>query len=166
MLSCFCGNISGGIILTIMTFFLVGENTEASCVIRPYFCCIGLSVSFAPLLFKSIKGQLVVESEAFAKVQVKNYWLAVLMGAMVLLDLLLLTTSLYAGNAGGTRPVTVTELTSNGAYAAMTYCGYYRNTSFAAVMIAYKAFTIVLACYALSKRATFLMPLEAAKYLW
>lgn len=138
-----CGNI----VLSIMTLFLVGENTLASCTIRPYLFAIGWTISFTPILFKSTKANLVLNQQQFAKISFRDHWIAFLLIACVGIDVLLLTTTLYTGDAGGTSPVTATVLTSSGAYAPMTYCGYHTNAPLAAALLSYKGLVILLACY-------------------
>jgi len=141
------GNICGNIVLVVMCFFLIGENTVVSCAIRPYMFCLGFTLSFAPLLFKSMKALFVLGGDEITRKIFKDNWFLLLIIFFIAIDLLLLTTTLYIGNAGGTSPVTKTVLTSNGAYAALTYCGYYQNTPLASVIIAYKSLMIALACY-------------------
>lgn len=140
-------NIFGSSILVVLSFYLVGDNTEISCVIRPYFFMLGWNLSFKPLLFKSLKSLIVLGGETFSRRRFNDRWFIPIMLVFVAIDFLLLATTLYIGNAGGTSPVTKSVMASNGAYVALTYCGYYDNTAFASVMISYKGLLIIVACY-------------------
>eukprot|EP01042_Synura_sphagnicola_P008300 gene8300-10640_t len=66
--------------------------------------------------------------------------------AFVLVDLIVLVTSLYCGGKG-TKPTTSTVMTSNGAYAQLTFCGYHSNSALFFSELVYKGLLVATACY-------------------
>ena len=145
----------GSIVLAVMSFFLVGENTPVSCAIRPYLFFIGFTFSFAPFLFKSVKAMLVLLGNDYSRKTFDDRVFVFTTIVLIAIDFLFLTTTLYIGNVGGTNSETKYVLMSNGVRASMTYCAYYNNTSLSAALIAYKGVMLLGACYTSFKTRNF-----------
>lgn len=143
----------GGIILAVTCYFLLGENTITTCAIRPYMSTIGATISFSPLLFKSMKAHFVLsDSRVFTIKEFKNQWMHMGLASLLIIDVFILAVSLYPSNPSGTNPYTTTVLSSNGAYSSMTYCGYHNNSILSSLVVFYKGFIVIVACF-LSFRA-------------
>eukprot|EP01042_Synura_sphagnicola_P027002 gene27002-34885_t len=66
--------------------------------------------------------------------------------AFVLIDVIVLVSTLYAWGKG-TNPTTSSVLTSNGAYAELTFCGYHSNSALFFSELVYKGLLVTTACY-------------------
>ena len=137
----------GGTLLSICCLFLLDDNNEWRCAARPWIFNLAFTLSFAPFLIKSYMVHLMFNVNPMSKNKlIKNEILISLTLMFVIVDVVILSATLYGGNGGGTHPVTTTRLTSNGAYASVTTCAYLSNTAFLNTEIAYKALLIVAAC--------------------
>ena len=138
----------GGIMLSILCFFLLGENNYSNCSIRVYLFNLAFTFGFAPLLIKSWRVHHLFNIRPMTrKTLIKNYVLLLWTFLFVAIDVGILAANLYHRGTNDLTPVTVTKLSTNGAYAEQTYCGYYDNTTLAYSELAYKGCMIVLACY-------------------
>ena len=137
----------GGILLVILCYMLLGENNDLSCSTRPYLFNIAFTFAFAPLLIKSWRVHVLFNLNPMAKNKlISTYVLVVYTMLFVVLDVVLMTLCLFVGGRG-TKPFVASELTSNGAYSQLTYCGYHGNTTFFYTELAYKGLLIAVACF-------------------
>ena len=137
----------GGTLLSISCLFLLDDNNEWRCAARPWMFNLAFTLSFAPFLIKSYMVHLLFNVNPMSRNKlIKNELLISATLLFVVVDVIILSATLYGGNGGGTHPVTTTRLTSNGAYASVTTCAYLSNTAFLNTEIAYKALLIVAAC--------------------
>lgn len=140
--------LTGGLMLSIACFFLVGDNDAFHCTIRPYFMNLAFTFSFSPLLIKSWRVHMLFNVNPMArKALIPNEVLLLYTIGFVLIDLLLGTVTLYGTGDDGTRPVSVTQLTSNGAYTEVVTCGAVSNKIFFGMVVGYKGLLVIIACY-------------------
>ena len=137
----------GGILLIISCFTLLGENTELSCSTRPYLFNAAFTFAFAPLLIKSWRVHVLFNLNPMAKNKlISTYVLIVYTIEFVVIDVIIMTLCLFAGGRG-TKPFVANVLTTNGAYAQLTYCGYHGNKIFFYSELAYKGLLVAVACF-------------------
>ena len=142
----------GGILLSILCFLLVGNNTTGLCGVRPFLFNLAFTMSVAPLLIKSVIVHEAAKSNfsqlARGMLMSAGKLMSVI-GGLMLVDLLILLILLYGvgGQDGkGTRPVTVIELTNNGAYSEITRCAYGTNNALVAGESIFKGCLIAVSC--------------------
>ena len=139
--------LTGGILLIISCFLLLGENTAASCASRAYVFNISFTFAFAPLLIKSWRVHVLFNLHPMAKNKIiSTYLLVGYTMAFVVIDVIIMSIVLFAAG-NGTKPYVANILTNNGAYAQLTYCGYHGNDSFFYAELSYKGLLIAVACY-------------------
>jgi len=143
----------GCILLGISGILFLGENNSSNCASRAYVFNLAFTVAFSPLLVKCFRVYLVFVHSWRANVLVHGgqskiisaAGLFLYTGLFLVADILIIVLAVYVGGSG-TTPVTSTELSTNGAYAQFTFCGYHENTSFFYAELAYKGLLILLAC--------------------
>ena len=139
--------ITGDILLDISAISLLGANTYFTCVTRLYLFNASFTLAFVPLLIKSWRVHILFNLNPLAKKKLISNWKLVLATlSFVITDILLLSISSY-GIGKNPRPSSTTQLTKNGAYAELTYCGYHNNSVLFATELCYKGVLIVIACY-------------------
>ena len=133
--------------MTIVCFFLLGPNSQSACSTRPYLFNIAYTLAVSPLLIKSWRVHQIFNLNPMArKSLISNYVLFLWTLGFIFIDIVILIANLYSTGQDGTHPVTLTRLSSNGAYAEVTYCGYYDNYSLMYCEVAYKGLLIFAAC--------------------
>jgi serine/threonine protein kinase len=146
--------LTGGVMMSILCFLLMGQNTDELCFLRPYLFNLCFTWCMAPLL---IKGWLVhkkfhqMSFEEFetSKLVKFSYRLFLAMASFILFDLFILCIFLYAvggADGKGTNPVTITQVTSSGAYTSITQCAYVTNSGLRSSEIAYKTVIVFFSC--------------------
>jgi len=144
----------GCILLGISGILFLGENNSSNCASRAYIFNIAFTVAFSPLLVKCFRVYLVFVHSWQANVLmhggqskiISATGLFLYTGLFLAADILIIILTVYVGGSG-TTPVTSTELSSNGAYAQFTFCGYHNNSYFFYAELSYKGFLILQACY-------------------
>jgi len=137
----------GGMVRSVSCFLLLGPNNTANCTVRPYLFHLSFTFTFAPLLIKSWRVHVIFNLNPLKKTKlISTYVLVLYTMAFVLVDLIILVSSLYGGGKG-TKPTTSTVLTSNGAYAQLTFCGYHNNSALFFSELVYKGMLVATACY-------------------
>jgi len=138
----------GGVLLCIGALLMLGDNNNTNCALRPYFLYGSFTVFFVPMLLKSWLAHQLFNINPFTrnKVLLKTNFCILYISAFVVVDLLLICSTLYA-NGQSTNPVQKTVLTNVNAYGTVTYCGYYDNTAFYFTQVVYKGLLMTTACY-------------------
>ena len=137
----------GCLLLGISCILLLGENTDANCAVRPWIFNLSFTFAFSPLLIKAWRVHVMFNLNPLSKNKLISS--ITLIGhtlVFVAIDAFILGMTLYVGGKG-TKPETTVELSSNGAYAELTYCTYTKNSSFLYTEITYKGLLIAAACY-------------------
>ena len=144
----------GCIMLCVSCLVFMGTNSETNCAARVYVFNIAFAVAYAPLLVKcwrvysvfvqSWKVNVLFHGAKNKLISVPE--LALYIMGFISVDLIIMAITLYANGAGGTAPYTVTEKTSNGAYAELTYCGYHKNNAYFYAELCYKGILILTSC--------------------
>lgn len=138
----------GGVLLSILGFYLVGENDDLHCAIQPYQFNIAFTFTFSPLLIKSWRVHTLFNINPMArKSLIPNHVLLMYTLGFVFIDVILLAITLYTPPNTGTMPVSSFLLSSNGAYASVTSCGFANNISLFYTEICYKGLLVIMACY-------------------
>ena len=137
----------GGMLLSISCLLLLGPNNASNCGVRPFLFHLSFTFTFAPLLIKSWRVHVIFNLSPLKKTKLISTSVLVLYTmSFVLVDLVIVLFSLYLGGHG-TKPETSTVLTSNGAYAELTFCGYHDNKALFIAELTYKGALILAACY-------------------
>jgi len=132
----------------------LGSNTTTSCAARAFLLNLALTLAFAPLLIKcwrvyilfvkSWKVGVLLHGTQKKLITVPTLILFVI--CFLLVDAIIAVVTLY-GFGSGTDPYTTTLLTTNGAYAELTYCGFHDNNTFFYAELVYKALQVVISSY-------------------
>ncbi len=142
----------GSVLLCVLCIMLLGDNTTGVCIARPFLFNLSFTLCMAPLLVKGWIVNLKFESgefENFTGSLLSLPRLMLMTGALVLLDAFIMCICLYAvgGPDGfGTAPITTTELTANGAFAAVTRCKYVNNFTLVEAEFVFKGLLIMFSC--------------------
>ena len=139
--------IAGDILLDISAISLLGANTYFTCTTRLYLFNASFTLAFVPLLIKSWRVHILFNLNPLAKKKLISNWKLTL-GTLsfVVLDVILLTSTTF-GIGKSPRNKSSTQLTTNGAYAELTFCGYHNNNVLFATELCYKGLLILIACY-------------------
>ena len=138
--------LGGCLMLAVSCFFLLGENTSVNCAIRPWLFNLAFTCAFSPLLIKAWKIHVMFNVQTPTKQKVFSAMtLCIHTIQFVIVDVLILSFSLYLGGSG-TTPETVVSLSTNGAYADTTICAYVSNTILLYAEVCFKGSLILLAC--------------------
>lgn len=138
--------LTGCALASIYCYFLIGENTDNSCTLRPWLFNIAFTLGFSPFLIKSYMVQRIFNGSQYAKLKVIS--MPMLMAytlALVLVDVILICVTVYAAG-GGSRATTTTELLPTGAYGAVVHCSTAKNMGFFYAELAYKGLLVAAAC--------------------
>lgn len=144
----------GCLLLSISCILFLGKNTSSNCSMKIFVFNLAFTMAFAPLLIKCLRIYSLFIWSWKATVLVyggKNRLITPLKLTISLLfflfiDIIKICVTVYSiGN--GSEPITQTLLTSNGAYAEMTYCGYHSNMIFFYSELIFKCILILCACY-------------------
>ena len=139
--------LGGGILLSFSALSLIGPNTILTCNVRLYLFNVAFTFTFAPLLIKSWRVHVLFNLNPLAKKKlISPYILCLYTMIFVLIDIIILTVVTY-GLGASPDPKTSTQLTNNGAYAELTYCGYHKLDSLFFAELAFKGCLIAAACY-------------------
>jgi len=147
-------SLTGCALLCITCLVFLGSNSNVNCAARAYLFNFSFTIAFSPLLIKgwrvysvfvqSWKVNVLFHGSKSKLITVPELLVAV--GALLLVDVLIMCITLYGASTKGTKPYTRTVKTDNGAYADLTYCGYHKNNGYFFSMLAYKALLIAVAC--------------------
>ena len=139
--------LGGAVTLAISCYVLLGPNDSTNCSVRPWLFNLAFTTSFSPLLIKSWRVHLMFNVNPMSRNKlISNFVLFLYTMSLISVDAFVLGMTIYVGGTG-TDPVTKTELTSNGAYASVTYCAYTKNTAFLYGEIVFKGILIGIACF-------------------
>lgn len=138
----------GSLLLSILGFFLTGVNDNLHCSIQPFQFNIAFTFSFAPLLIKSWRVHTLFNLNPMSrKTLIPNTVLLMYTLGFVVMDIIILSITLYVPPATGTSPISKFMLTPNGAYADVITCGYASNYAMFYTEVSYKGILVLLACY-------------------
>jgi hypothetical protein len=122
---------SGGVLLGVFGLVLLGKNTNITCTLRPYFLGIGATTFFCPLVEKSLFIHLQfnhyhIDRRYLRKLSMKEFLKkhGRLTFILILIDVLIITVTLYANGQALGSAVTKSRYTANSAYEDLTYCAY------------------------------------------
>jgi len=139
--------LTGGWVLCASCLLLLNANNVSNCSVRPWLFNLAFTMSFSPLLIKAWRVHVMFNVNPMSKNKlISNVLLMSYTFSLVFVDAIILAISIYT-NKDGTKPITATKLTSNGAYGQITSCAYLEYSGFYIAEIVYKGLLIVLACY-------------------
>ena len=140
--------ICGSYLLCIAALMLLSENNDVNCTVRPWLFNLAFTASFSPLLIKAWRVHLMFNVNPLSKNKVISPTVLVSYTAIfVLIDAVILAITLDISKKYGTKPEESLEVTSNGAYSNVIYCGYTRSVAFYASEFTYKGILILTACF-------------------
>ena len=138
--------ISGVLLLGVYCYLLLGENNNFSCAIRPWLFNLAFTLSFSPLLIKAYTVHRLFNVNPMAKHKIIHTTTLILYTcAFLVVDAIVVAVTAYVGGKG-TTAITTTELTSNGAFAQVTYCSTTKNKVFLYCEIVFKGLLVGAAC--------------------
>ena len=145
----------GCLALCLSCFYFLGKNTSTACTVRVYLLNLSLTLSFAPLLIKCwrVYAQFVrhwkvnVLYHGAQNKLITVHGLLFALGMFLTGDVLIVSLFVFLSGRRSASPYTVTVLTSNGAYAELTYCGYHDSIWLFYAEISYKGFLLLMSCY-------------------
>ena len=137
--------ITGILLLAVYCSFLLGNNNDLNCQIRPWMFNLAFTLAFSPLLIKAFMVHRLFNLNPLAKNKmIKTKTLFVYTALFLSVDVILIAISAYGAGAG-TKEESIIE-TINGAQTEVTYCSTTRNKGFLLAEIIYKGFMIGAAC--------------------
>lgn len=138
--------ISGSILANIYCFFLIGENTDTSCTLRPWLFNLAFTLAFSPLLIKSYMVHRIFNNDQNTRhTNIPIHLVVAYSLILVAFDAILLSLSIYA-TGSGSRAVTSTVLLETGAYGSVTQCSTLNNRIFFYIELIFKAVLVAAAC--------------------
>ena len=146
--------LCGCFLLCVSCLLSLGPNTDTSCPARAYVFNLAFTLAFSPLLIRAWRVYSMFVRTWHANILfhgaqnklISGHTLTLGIIAFLVLDVVIVSLSVYSYPRGA-KPYTASALTTNGAYAELTYCGYHGNQTFFYTELCYKGSQIVLACY-------------------
>lgn len=136
----------GGVLLSISSLLILGENSNINCAARPYIFNFGFTLAFSPLLIKAWRVGKVFNGD-FSKKKVIPVWQLLLYTMSFLVgDAIILVSTLYS-KGRSTGPKTYLKVGMSGAFEQVPLCEYTKNNDLFYAEIAYKGSIVAMACY-------------------